>query len=487
MGQPLEQYFRGDPTLILKLKRQNVLQKNLYLAEDRILCFELAFKAGSKWHSASVKAAKGETDIPEDVIDFITQRRRWLNGALAATVYSVTHFRQLYRSSHNILRLALFHVQLLYNIVSFTLSWFNLATFLLTIFIVIDISGSPPSDSIIRPWPFGAATPIFNAVLQTVYFLTIIFQFILALGTRPKGQVWAYIISFLIFGVIQLYFVMNVVYLIAVTLLHNKGSPNANSYAYITTFYSEIGQLTIWITCGSVFGVYFVTAFLNFDPWHMFLAYPQYLFIQSSYTNIINIYAFSNSHDVSWGGEGTRVDSSQALPSAAVKKGQNQQRPDNVEMLDIPQADIDSQFEATVKRALTPFIPKPRDVNRTLEDQFKDFRTKLVSIYIFSNFVLCLVVMNDSFNALKFMVSSRPWLFSPTGMKNSTNLPANFSTRGIRDNTRSCSSGFGCGRLRHAFFYDSLDFSATDSLTFGPVASTDDESRLTDLTEPRSL
>ncbi|ERF74389.1 Chitin synthase G [Endocarpon pusillum Z07020] len=416
VGRPLEQYFRGDPTWILGFKRQTVLQKNLYLAEDRILCFELAFKAGSKWHSASVKAAKGETDIPEHVIDFITQRRRWLNGALAAVTYSVTHFRQLYQSSHNILRLALFHVQLLYNIISFTLSWFNLATFLLTIFIVTDISSSPPADSTIRPWPFGAATPIFNAVLQTVYFLTIVFQFILALGTRPKGQVWSYIVSFLIFGVIQLYFIMNVVYLLAVALLHKKSSSNAHSYAYITTFYSEIGQLTIWITCGSVFGVYFATGFLNFDPWYLFLAYPQYLFIQSSYTNIINIYAFSNSHDVSWGGEG-RVDASEALPSATVTKGQKQQSPVEVEMSDVSQADIDSTFEATVKRALTPFTEKRRDANRTLEDQFKDFRTKLVSIYIFSNFVLCLVVMNDSFDALKFMVSRDLGLF---GVKNST-------------------------------------------------------------------
>lgn len=410
MGHPLQQYFRGDPTFTLGLQRQNALHKNLYLAEDRILCFELVFKASSKWHSASVNAAKGETDVPEDVVDFITQRRRWLNGALAATIYSVTHFRQLYHSGHNILRLALFHVQLLYNIVSLTLSWFNLATLLLSIFIVTDISSSPPADSTIRPWPFGAPTPIFNAVLQTVYFLTIVFQFILALGTRPKGQVWSYIISFLIFGVIQLYFVMNVVYLIAVALLHNKNSSNASSYAYITTFYSEIGQLTIWITCGSVFGVYFATAFLNFDPWHMFFAYPIYLFVQSSYTNIINVYAFSNSHDVSWGGKGG-VDASQALPSASVKKGETQQKPDKVEMPDVPQVDIDSHFEATVRRALSPFVPKPRDVNRTLEDQFKDFRTKLVSIYIFSNFLLCLVVMNDSFDALKFLVSRDLGLF----------------------------------------------------------------------------
>jgi len=36
----------------------------------------------------------------------------------------------------------------------------------------------------------------------------------------------------------------------------------------------------------------------------MFFSYPQYLFVASSYTNILNIYAFSNWHDVSWGTKG---------------------------------------------------------------------------------------------------------------------------------------------------------------------------------------
>lgn len=37
----------------------------MFLAEDRILCFELVAKAGDKWHLSYVKPAKGETDVPE--------------------------------------------------------------------------------------------------------------------------------------------------------------------------------------------------------------------------------------------------------------------------------------------------------------------------------------------------------------------------------------------------------------------------------------
>ena len=50
----------------------------------------------------------------------------------------------------------------------------------------------------------------------------------------------------------------------------------------------------------SVFGVYCAASFLHADMWHMLDSYAQYLFVVSSYTNILNVYAFSNWHDVSW-------------------------------------------------------------------------------------------------------------------------------------------------------------------------------------------
>lgn len=108
---------------------------------------------------------QAEIDVPEDVVDFITQRRRLLNGTFAATCYSLMHFNRLYSSSHSIIRMFMLHIQLIYNTVSFVLSWFNLAVFLLTIFIVTAISGSPPKGLNIRPFPFGALTPIVNAII----------------------------------------------------------------------------------------------------------------------------------------------------------------------------------------------------------------------------------------------------------------------------------------------------------------------------------
>ena len=134
MGRPLEQYFHGDHTLAKQLGKKgiegmNIFKKNMFLAEDRILCFELVAKAGSKWHLTYIKASKGETDVPEGAAEFIGQRRRWLNGSFAATIYALIHFSRMYKSGHNFVRMFFFHVQLLYNIFSVVLSWFSLGMF----------------------------------------------------------------------------------------------------------------------------------------------------------------------------------------------------------------------------------------------------------------------------------------------------------------------------------------------------------------------
>lgn len=134
MGRPLEQYFHGDHTLSARFGKKgidgmNIFKKNMFLAEDRILCFELVAKAGSKWHLTYVRASKAETDVPEGAAEFISQRRRWLNGSFAAGIYSLMHFGRMYSSSHNIVRMFFLHVQLIYNIFATFMSWFSIGMY----------------------------------------------------------------------------------------------------------------------------------------------------------------------------------------------------------------------------------------------------------------------------------------------------------------------------------------------------------------------
>jgi cellulose synthase/poly-beta-1,6-N-acetylglucosamine synthase-like glycosyltransferase len=90
-GRPLEQYFHGDHSLADRLGPKgihgmDIFTKNMFLAEDRILCFELVAKANAKWTLTYVKPSKAETDVPESAPELIGQRRRWLNGSFAASI-----------------------------------------------------------------------------------------------------------------------------------------------------------------------------------------------------------------------------------------------------------------------------------------------------------------------------------------------------------------------------------------------------------------
>ena len=106
--------------------------------------------------------------------------------SFAATIYSLIHFRQIYKSGHNIIQKALFHVQLIYNLVSLLLSWFSLASFLITIFVIMDITGSPSEGPTVEPWPFGSATTTINAIIQVFYVSMILMMLIV--GTLGISQ-----------------------------------------------------------------------------------------------------------------------------------------------------------------------------------------------------------------------------------------------------------------------------------------------------------
>ena len=425
MGRPLEQYFHGDHTLSKQLGKKgiegmNIFKKNMFLAEDRILCFELVAKAGCKWHLTYIKASKGETDVPEGAAEFISQRRRWLNGSFAATIYALMHFTRMYRSSHNILRMFFFHVQLIYNIASVIMTWFALASYWLTTSIIMNLVGSnfdtcnaqagetgEHCDPDKHSWPFGdKATPTFNTLVNFIYLGFLLLQFILALGNRPKGSRVSYIVSFVVFGLIMFYLVVLSIYLVIQAFApdsklsqidwHNGFGP------LVASFFSSNSSGIIIIALVATYGLYIIASVLYLDPWHLLTSMPQYLFLQSSYVNILNVFAFCNWHDVSWGTKGS--DKADVLPSAQTTKAADGKAA-VIEEPDRPQADIDSAFEVTVKRALSPYVEPTEKETKSLEDSYKSFRTRLVTLWIFSNALLAVGITSGNLNSLALNVS----------------------------------------------------------------------------------
>jgi chitin synthase len=123
---PLEKYFLGETQ---HGGDADIFTANMYLAEDRILCYELVAKKDANWVLHYVSSAYGETDVPDKVDEFISQRRRWLNGSFFAGVYSLWHWRKVWSSDHSLIRKFFFLFENLYATYNMLFSWFALVSF----------------------------------------------------------------------------------------------------------------------------------------------------------------------------------------------------------------------------------------------------------------------------------------------------------------------------------------------------------------------
>ncbi|KAG6853182.1 hypothetical protein C0991_006292 [Blastosporella zonata] len=268
-GRPLEQYFHGDHSLADRLgdkgiNGMSIFTKNMFLAEDRILCFELVAKANERWTLTYVKPSKAETDVPESAAELIGQRRRWLNGSFAASVYSLVNFYKIYQSKHNIIRMFFFHIQALFNAITLFFTWFSLANLWLTFSIIIDLL---PSQGIV----IGGNIVVihwFNQALKWIYLIFLALQFVLALGNRPKGERTAYSVTLWVYAFLSVYLLICSFWL---TGLSFKAIPQrlAQHKGFIETFLQPpLGPLMAAII--ATFGIYFIASCLFFDPAHMF-------------------------------------------------------------------------------------------------------------------------------------------------------------------------------------------------------------------------
>ncbi len=173
---PLEKYFLGE----LMHGKSNLAVANMYLAEDRILCFELVSKLNSEWVLRYVEEAKAETDVPDSVPEYISQRRRWLNGSFFAGLHAIINFYQIFRSNHTPNRKMLLFFQLVYNVYTLLFNWFAIGSFFLFFnFLTAGLVSQTQSD------PFGDAGDAIRVLFLQFYLFAVIVIFVASLGNRP--------------------------------------------------------------------------------------------------------------------------------------------------------------------------------------------------------------------------------------------------------------------------------------------------------------
>ncbi|KLO11794.1 glycosyltransferase family 2 protein [Schizopora paradoxa] len=377
---PLQKYFLGEK---MHGAGADIFTANMYLAEDRILCWELVSKRGGSWILHYVKSAYAVTDVPDQVPELISQRRRWLNGSFFAAIHSTLKFHYIYRSSHSFIRKFWIHVELLYQCFNLFFSWFALGNFYIS-FVILSDAMEDPSLHI-----FGGIK-IINIILNYFYLGLLVMCFILSLGNRPQGSKTSYTLAMVGFAIVTVYMT------IAAFLLAFKGVENVENVEGRPITFSDIFSNSIFrdivISLLATLGLYFIASFMHFEPWHMFTSFIQYLLMAPSYIAVLNVYAFANVHDVSWGTKGdNKVSTDLGVVDNTKSKG-------NSVDLDVPTdtRDIDASYE----EALLVLSTKPpkeeakKDADQDNKDYYASFRTKVLLAWTLSNGLLAAAVVS---------------------------------------------------------------------------------------------
>ncbi|CAO0802047.1 unnamed protein product [Mucor circinelloides] len=388
---PLEKYFLGETQ---HGGDADIFTANMYLAEDRILCYELVAKKKAHWVLHYVSSSYGETDVPDKVDEFISQRRRWLNGSFFAGIYALYHWRKVWASDHSYIRKMMFMFEDLYNTYNLIFSWFALGNFYLTFFILTRaLAPAEDGQPGLTNAPFSAnVANLLHNILNYIYIILLVIQFIIALGNRPQGSKIAYTGSMVFFALLMIYMMFAAIWITVVgvtTIVEDSDGQ----------FIAMLGQSTfrnIIISLCSTYVMYFVASFLFLDPWHMFTSFIQYILLSPSYTNVLNIYAFCNTHDVSWGTKGDNTVATDLGVVKAKKDGSGDLAVEvevPTEEKDINAAYIDAQVELSKK--VEP-EKSHRDAKTKQEDYYRSFRTRLVLSWIISNLALVVAITNTS-------------------------------------------------------------------------------------------
>lgn len=301
----------------------------------------------------------------------MSQRRRWLNGAFFAAVYSLVHFKQLLGTDHSVPRKALLLIESFYQFIQLLFTYFSLANFYLTFYFVAGGLADPTVD----PFPKNLGKYIFY-ILRYTLTLLIATQFILSLGNRPQGSKKLYLGSMVTLSIIMIYTMFASVYIVVYQITQKDGLSMENTV-----------MTNMIVSVLSTFGLYFFMSFLYFDPWHMFTSLLQYFILLPSYICTLQVYAFCNTHDVTWGTKGDNVMKTDL--GGAVGKG-------SVVELEMPseQLDIDSGYDEALRnlRDRVEVPESPVSESQLQEDYYKSVRTYMVSLWMIANAILAMAV-----------------------------------------------------------------------------------------------
>jgi len=241
------------------------------------------------------------------------------------------------------------------------------------------------TGSLGSPGPLGAAGTVLGVVFEFVYLGTLLYCFILSLGNRPQGSKKSYLMMVIFWSILMVWLTFASIFL---TVRSIQTQVNEKDFSFSTIFNNST-FFGLIVSLASTYVLWFVASFLFFDPWHMFTCFIQYIVLTPTYINVLNIYAFCNTHDITWGTKGD--DKAEKLQSVNVKPG------GMVDVL-IPQddGDLNAQYQSELKKFATkpPKEVRIQTAADKQEDYYKSFRSNVVTVWMLTNFILVAAVLN---------------------------------------------------------------------------------------------
>jgi chitin synthase len=262
-SSPLDRYFRG-------LGQLNLFESNMFLAEDRILGFDIVTAPNCHWRLAHLSSVVTVTDACQSLSELLRQRRRWINGSFTCRLWSFAQLPQYLvnpdaslPSKGRLLRSI--PLQLLKT---FT-DWFYPAL-LIVVFALI----CQTTETILlnMDWPTGLINWPFRIGL-----VLLAYQTIACLVGKPSRILWLITV---ISGSLSLFTIL--------------------SFWLGTGYY--LPGLLIVLALGIIFAISKIhSPWLGTKIWQYV---PLYLLIHSLMKFLLQVYSFCNINDCSWGTKG---------------------------------------------------------------------------------------------------------------------------------------------------------------------------------------
>lgn len=268
-SSPVENYFRG-------LKPLDPFQESMFLAEDRIIGFEIICCQENDWNLYFVPSAVSFTDPCISLKELLQQRRRWCNSSFTCNVWFISQMRKIIKNRKRLIHKLLLGI----NVPAFFLNE-------LFIFLI-------PAISFMFPIIFKTSF-IDNlenpALKQSIYYLYVamlllfIMQIIAFLVKKSKN------IGIILFKINTIFLTLMFVTILAFTL--SNGLILGNSILFSIVIFAEVmaGFLLALLSSKALF-INYLKVFLP------------YFIIKPIMMLQVRTYSFCNFKDTSWGTKG---------------------------------------------------------------------------------------------------------------------------------------------------------------------------------------